>query len=303
MIFNRDCLNQLHVVRSLDEAGNNIRTRTYPILSRMEHQLRSFINHVMTDVAGKDWWRNWCPAGVNEKAKTRQQDDEQGHRIELVDFPDLLTLMTARIQDWPDQYVVPAKDLAEILAGATDFDAFKAEVTKRTTSRSAWDDIFPPYVRDVSAWNELKNELEANIIPIRHRVMHHRPVHLYHLEKVKKCFRVLKKYLGQTRETIEERRRKELADLSREMTATLQESVSRINRALFGTADWARRIASQQAALQKAISPMFEVQKQWERQMRPWLEIQEQLRKQVEPFLKVKEEFQKHIEKLTRGLR
>ncbi len=44
MLFNKDCLPHLHVVRSLDEAGDNICSRAYPILSRAEQLLRGFIN-------------------------------------------------------------------------------------------------------------------------------------------------------------------------------------------------------------------------------------------------------------------
>ena len=303
MLFNNYCLSDMHVVRALDEAGDNIRTRAYSILSRMEQQFRAFINRVMSDVAGKDWWQSWCPTGVDEKAKIRQHDGGNDHQIELVDFTDLLTLMTAKIQDWPDDYQVPAREWAEILGGVQDFDAFKKQVERRLTSRSAWDDIFPPYIVDTSAWDALKNDLEAIIIPTRHLVMHHRPIHLYHLDKIKKYSRSLRKHLDQSRHTIEEKRRKELQELNREMTQTLQKSVSRINRSLFGTADWARFIAQQQEAFRKTIAPIVEVQKQWERKMRPWLEMQEQLRKQMEPFRKIQEQWRKDIEKLTRGLR
>ncbi|MCK4393358.1 hypothetical protein KAX17_10680 [Candidatus Bipolaricaulota bacterium] len=303
MLFNKDCLPDLHVIRTLDEAGDNIRSRAYPILSRAEQQLRAFINRVMTDVAGDDWWNSWSPPGVDEKAVMRKATGANDHQIELVDFTDLLTLMTAQIQDWPDDYKLSAKDIADIIGGNADFEMFKAQLSKRLMKRSAWDDIFLPYITDSASWEEMKDELVSIIIPIRHRVMHHRPTHLYHLEKVKGHSRRLRKHLEHSRRTIDEKQRRELQELSHEMTQTLQRSVARINQELFGSTDWVRSLAQMHEAFRKSMAPFAAMQKQWERQMRPWLEIQERVRKQMEPFRKLQEQWQKGIEKLTKGLR
>ncbi len=303
MIFNRDCVSSdFHVICTLDEAGDNIRMRTYPILSRMEQQLRAFINRVMTDVAGKDWWCDWCPPGVNDKAKRRKNNDERGHEIELIDFADLLTLMTANVQDWPDNYQITANDLTNMMKEISSFDGLKKEIEQRSKSRSAWDDIFLPYIKGSSGWDDLKNELGAVIIPIRHRVMHHRPVHMYELDKVKKSSHSLRKLLNQSMNIIDERRRKELHKLNQEMTQNLKKSVSKVNRSIFGVADLIQFHEQQQAALRMA-APLIEAQKQWEQQMRPWLDMQEQAKKQMEPYLRMQKQWQREVDVIMKSVR
>ncbi len=134
---------------------------------------------------------------------------------------------------------------------------------------------------DADAWGKLKNELVAIIIPIRRRVMHHRPVHLYHLAKVIGHTCSLREYLGHSRQAIDEKQRNELQDINKEITQALQSSVPRLYSDLFGSTEWVQSLAKQQEAFRKSISPFAEIQKEWKKQMNPWLEMEEQMRKQT----------------------
>ncbi len=89
---------QLVCVRLIDEAGDEVRRRAYPILARIEQNFRVFINRAFTEVVGFDWWEKVpLPREIRAKVKSLRDKDEDRawlHPLEYTQFDDLVDLIT-----------------------------------------------------------------------------------------------------------------------------------------------------------------------------------------------------------------
>jgi hypothetical protein len=70
-IINNKELDYYHV---MDEVGDEIRKTAYPILAEIEQSFRAFINKVLVEVLGFDWWEKYTLKEIPEKVNKRYND-------------------------------------------------------------------------------------------------------------------------------------------------------------------------------------------------------------------------------------
>ena len=140
----------LRFVRSIDEAGDELRQRAHIILLRVEHRLRAFINHVMLDSVGFTWWHAVAPPLLQQQVQAIMQA-EQGHGISL--------------------------DPVE----CTPFDALMSLFTtggpaRPTEERALWGDLVVSQYVEPQHWATLQKAIRF-VLRERVKVLHRRPLH------------------------------------------------------------------------------------------------------------------------------
>jgi hypothetical protein len=177
--------------RAKDELGDLLRSNAFPILAEIELRLRNFINQAMFDVIGFDWWNSFFYQTIRNRVediekKAGKYQVKSHHQIQFAFFEDLIKIVTARFQTWPDERAITASDLSELLAVCNSVEDIQNEIEKRRKIISFWDDVFSNYFDDKEAWAELKKNIEEQVIPIRNKVMHHRLIRRHELRELKK---------------------------------------------------------------------------------------------------------------------
>jgi hypothetical protein len=180
------------VFRIKDELGSFLRANAYPILAEIELCLRNFINQAMVEVLGFNWWNSFVPDSIREKVKEVEKKAGEyqlkfHHPIEYTLFEDLIKIVTADFQTWPDGHTITFSDLAELLSTSNSVEEIRAELENRRKVISLWDNVFSSYFDDKEAWAQLKKRIEGQVIPLRNKVMHHRVMREYELEQLKEC--------------------------------------------------------------------------------------------------------------------
>jgi hypothetical protein len=191
-----------NLYRLIDTVGDEIRRRAYSELSKIEQELRAFINRGLIEVFGFDWWLSLgslkIPGLENPEYRKMQ------HPLELMTIVELLDLVTFDKSEWNDENPILLKDLISILDRSKNFDDFRTKLTQKTMRMSFWELVFSKFLgENATLWPEIrKNDLQF-VIDLRNRVMHHRPVYLGDLkaldEKRKKIVSLIasaKLYLG-----------------------------------------------------------------------------------------------------------
>ena len=163
---------------SKDELGNFLRESAYPILSDIETTLRNFINIAMIEVCGFDWWNSFIPENIRSKVfevenKAGKPSVKHHHSIEFTFFEDLIKIVTAEFQTWPDSRVITVFDIVELYSKANSLEDVRKELENRRKIVSIWDNVFSNYFDDKESWIQLKKRIEKNVISTRNKVMHH----------------------------------------------------------------------------------------------------------------------------------
>jgi len=74
--LNDEFVSEHSCIRLRDEASDEVRQRAYPILARVEQQLRAFINRAMAEVKGFDWWDSISPILTEQRIREGVQKVE-----------------------------------------------------------------------------------------------------------------------------------------------------------------------------------------------------------------------------------
>ena len=175
--------------RSKDELGDFLRESAYPILANIETTLRNFINQAMISVLGFNWWNLFIPENIRKKVeaieiKAGKSNTKLHHPIEFTLFEDLIRIVTAEFQAWPDDRIITFSGLVELLSSSNSIEEIRLELENRRKIMSFWDNVFSNYFEDKEAWSQLKEKIENSIIPIRNKVMHHRLIREYELREL-----------------------------------------------------------------------------------------------------------------------
>jgi hypothetical protein len=97
------------------------------------------------------------------------------------------------LASWNDSRPLTPADLLDLLASVPDLAALREAIAQKIKPTSIWDTVFAPLFIDQARWGAAKDELRHTIIPIRHKVMHQRPMQCHELKEVSgACDRVLK---------------------------------------------------------------------------------------------------------------
>jgi hypothetical protein len=274
-------------VRLRDEAGDEIRQQAYPILARMEQLLRDFINRSMTEVVGFDWWASMAPPSI--RIKTSEVEKKIGelasihHPLEFTDFDHLVEIVTGSVQEWPENREVSTADLAEVLLDCHSIEEVQAKLSKKMRRISLWDTVFVSYVREPEQWNELAKSIRELVIPLRNKVMHHRPVWLYELRKLQSAEESLRDLLASAKKELSEEERVEAQRISKDFFELMRRRQEELARAL-------GPIRRQQEEWVRILEPIQRQQEEWARTLGPIRRQQEEWVRMLEPIRKQQEE-------------
>jgi hypothetical protein len=179
---------ELRYYRVMDEMGDEIRKRAYPILAEIEQRFRAFINKVLVEVLGFDWWAKYTLKEIPESVKQRYNDYKNNQVspsfLECSDFNHLVNIIRAKVSELPSNKSITKENVDSILENCNTLEEVKALWNEKTKVISLWD-TFSRYFEDTHAWENLAKELDQEVIDARNKVMHHRPIRFYVIEKLK----------------------------------------------------------------------------------------------------------------------
>lgn len=184
-LINKENLNFIRVV---DELGDKIRCQLYPSMSRVEHNLRLFINRALTEVLGFEWWSkakfdNLFDFKTNQTKKTGK-DKTPHHPLECLQLNDLVSMIDLKVCEWTKDKQLTVCEMADMFSNSKTIDEFNAYIKNKTTEKSYFNDVFKKYFTETSKWTAIQKDLKF-ILNERHKVMHHRPIKLYVLDAIK----------------------------------------------------------------------------------------------------------------------
>lgn len=172
-----------------DELGDLVRKSSFPLLADIEVSLRNFVSRAIVEITGDfDWWSNLVPKKIKESvAATERSSKARGvyeSSIHFTYFDDLVSLITAEVQRWPEEHRITVAELQQLVVDADSFEGLKRQLEDKTEKVSLWDDVFSKYFPDREKWHVLGEKIREKVIPVRNKVMHHRHVRLYELHNL-----------------------------------------------------------------------------------------------------------------------
>jgi len=256
--LNREFVNHYSCIRLRDAVSNEIRQQAYPILAHIEQQLRAFINRAMIEVKGFDWWDSIAPFLDGQRIQDGVQKIEGRigktasalhHPLELTLFEDLIRIVTGSIQYWPTGKPLSADDLLEILPNCSSLDDLQKKLLEKTRKISLWNEVFARYFDDVGKWKEIEEDLTNLVIPVRHKVMHHRPMHLWELQKLQEAKQSLDALLASAATKLSEEERAQAFRVSEDWLSALASTLGELARPVLEVSDTMGSFVKQQGEL------------------------------------------------------
>jgi DNA-binding phage protein len=170
---------QLNFVRLLDEAGDEIRQRAYPILAEIEQRFRVFVSQALIEVCGFDWWHNLAPANIRDNIRKVQNESDGTflNFLECTQFNDLIEIITQEVSEWTENKRLSVTDIQELRSNCKSLADFDNKLKQKTKKFSFWNNVFSRYFQDRRQWEQIKKSIK-DVITERHKVMHHRPISL-----------------------------------------------------------------------------------------------------------------------------
>ncbi len=244
-IINKEVFDRRYAIRLIDEAGDQIRESAYPIIAEIETALRTFINRSMVEIMGSNWWIQVCPKEIQGQVNDREKklsDNEKTliHPVELTLFEELITIVTGSLQEWKENKNLSVKDFLEIITDCQTIEQVRDKLNEKIEF-SIWNKVFVHYFEDRAQWEQFRKDIETVVIPIRNRVMHHRPVQYADIEKLRKVRKQMLALIGSAKPELSKeelyRARKDSNEYVSEVTQ--KEFASEVARNLATTAPFA----------------------------------------------------------------
>jgi hypothetical protein len=201
-----------------DDLSEEVRAKAFPILAQIEISLRRFINRSMTEVVGFEWWETRMPSSIGRKISgienRRRRDTDKHPPLDYSFFEDLVNFVTAKFQRWPDDKQLTAGNLSEILTNVDKITDLRNVLLEYQKEISLWDDVFSIYFDDKEHWTNLQDGLLNDVIPVRHKVVHHRDfVQEYEIEKLKEIKTNLEDTLRAAKPKLSNKEREKAKDI------------------------------------------------------------------------------------------
>ncbi len=214
---------ELRVICVNDQAGDYLRELAFPILSRLEQRLRTFVNRIMFEGSGPKWWDRWASKGNQDSVKDRSPG-YYIHPLEALDFGDLLKLLQHKYCDWSTHGPSSLKELCGMFCEADSFDSLRERFSDMLRMHSVWEEVCAIWFPDKAEWKVLKGSLES-LIRARNSVMHHKPFFLEEYNKLvaseNQANSILDKTLGKLNKTQE----RELAEKTEAFNKHLEQAI------------------------------------------------------------------------------
>jgi DNA-binding phage protein len=170
----------LRAMRLLDEAGDEIRQRAYPILAEIEQRFRLFVSQALIEVCGFYWWNNLAPANIRDNVRKVQNESDGTFLdfLECTQFNDLIEIITQEVSEWTETKRLSVTDIQELRSNCKSLADFDNKLEEKTKKFSFWNNVFSRYFQDRRQWEQIKKSIKDIVITERHKVMHHRPISL-----------------------------------------------------------------------------------------------------------------------------
>ena len=278
-------------IRLRDDAGEKIRRDAYPIVAQIELQLRKFINCAMNEVIGFDWWDSMAPQNVKKRVMDIEERNKKAlnfhDKIEFTEFDHLIEIVIHSFQAWSEDRQISVSDLNDIISDCGSFEDVKCEFDNKLNKISLWDDVFSKYFNNINDWDNLKLLLSRDGIPLRNKVMHHRPIYLFELEKLKE----LKKQV----DTVLSSAKVELEDKNRIEANQIGNSIFDIIKAQQGFASTLKPIIKAQQDLASTMEPIIKAKQDFASTLEPIIKAQRDLASTMELITKNQQKQTKYI--------
>jgi hypothetical protein len=270
---------QLNFVRLLDEAGDEIRQRAYPILAEIEQRFRVFVSQTLVEVCGFDWWQTLAPTNMRSKVQPildkQQKSGTAIAPLEGTQFDDLVTIINAKVSKWSNDKLLSVSELLEVLSNCRSIDEFRNRIEEKVKEFSYWD-VFARYFQDEKQWKELQKHINF-VINERHKVMHHRPIRLGVIEALLRKKREIFTLLDSTKPELSEQERTE----ARQDLEDVRDTISAQMRALWQDLGLPKSYSELQAQTQANINSSMR-----ELGLKSYSQLQKQVNTQIEPWRK-----------------
>lgn len=207
-------------VLQVDELGDAIRERAYPILGKIEQTLRSFVGTCMIDLTDFDWEKH----GNIKMISTAEQ--LPCHPLEATFLEDLVDILTAKYTRRPLNNFVSYEDLMGLCSECDSLQELAAILGKDAKEISLWDEVFSLFFSDEQPLR-LDRQLKRRLQRIRNAIMHHRPVRLHYLEELNKISEKLESAIAKSRVKLSRDERQKLGNAIIGFTMDFQASVDR----------------------------------------------------------------------------
>lgn len=239
-------------VRVLDELGDTLRQEAYPLLGRLEQELRAFINEAMISAGlGIDWLSMLDDTRLSARILATAQKGHSvvyQHPVEFTELDHLLDIVTLDLAAWAEERSITAGDLLSLLENGSDLTDIQAALQRRMRKRSFWDVVFSPFFDDLQTWSDWKLRWQTEVIGLRNKVMHHRPVFDWEIVKLRKTATEFTALLDQHRHKLSMKDEEVVRQAAKELMATFR--IRRdLHMALGGTMQSGISIASKSNAI------------------------------------------------------
>jgi hypothetical protein len=270
--FNKNYFDNYKCIRIRDDLGLKLRIDAYPYLSEIELELRYFINRTMIEVIGFDWWDKYAPIDiVTDVAKIQEKNSISKayyHPLEFSYFRHLYDILSGSVQEWKEDKSISVSDLVFLIEGSATIDECKTKLDEKIKRISLWESIFSKYFSSEEEWKELETKLRENVIPIRHKVMHHRAIFSFELEKLKELAAELHGILEKSKLELTEKERENAKELALDYFTIHNEMISAITAALGPTISLINQHAELQNYYTRMIAPTQALRQQEEAKRR-----------------------------------
>ena len=283
-------------IRLRDDAGEKIRRDAYPILAQIELQLRKFINCAMNEVIGFDWWDSMAPLNVKKRVMDIEERNKKASKfhdkIEFTEFDHLIDIVIHSFQAWSEDRKISVNDLNDLISDCGSFEEIKCKFDNKLNKISLWDDVFSKYFNDINDWNNLKSLLLMDGIPLRNKVMHHRPIYLFELEKLDELKKQVDAVLSSAKVELEDKNRIEASQIG--------SSIIGIIKAKQDFASTMEPIMKVQQDFASIMEPIMTVQQNFASTMEPIMKVQQDFASTMEPIIKAKQDYASMMESIIK---
>lgn len=172
----------------------------------------------MIEIEGFDWWAKLTPSKIQEDVEEVERKNKTKnlvhHPLEFTQFNHLLELITGSFQKWPEDKNFTVGEFINLLQDCESIEQLLNKLNMNTQKISLWEHVFSRYFIDKEKSIDLGIDLREKIIPLRNKVMHHRPIRLFELDIAKEVERKTKALLKTAKAKLSEGERENAKQIS-----------------------------------------------------------------------------------------
>jgi len=182
---------------------------------------------------GLSWWEELDPESqignriAEIQAKSGKHGLQHHHPLEFSEFQHLVEIITGPLPSWREDKSLTVADFQDLLSKSATIDELKSELEKRVEKKSFWD-TFRQFFDNEEEWTIAAKSLTGWVIPLRNKVMHHRPIRQYEFDRLQKEIEIVRKALKAKRRVLKPEERAELQNKTQDLSQSLRHELEQI---------------------------------------------------------------------------